>query len=271
MKKHIAIFTAFSAIALSLLFLWKEEIGLFKKDFSEAVFEASELMRDASSFGSDISLKLKTQEGYVINGNFKADMSSQNSGGLSLHSTFAGTVFANEIHLSANGEFKEIGESFYLLFSSFPDIPLLDSFFDELGIDLETMKGEWLRMDSDFFIAQKEAARSLQNILSDPSSYLPASEVENCPGLKEGQRCYPFFLDEKAEESLAAIFSLEDFEGEGIFFMKKNGGSLERMELEATFFSSGRVCSLSAAADFYNLNQPLLIEAPENFKEISIF
>ena len=256
MKKYILaallIFLSASLIACKDFLL-----DFFSKDPSEKVFESLKLAETASSFNTDMILRFQTEEGYSIVGAFHDAALKENE----ISSLFEASVFFPQAVLSFSGEFKETEGSSYLLFSSFPDFPLLGSFMENLGIKLEELEGEWIRMDSDFFSFQKKEAMALKNILLDPSSYFIGKEQE------KGSRSYSFLLAENAASSLAEIFRAADFEGKGEILIAEDGYP-EKFILEGNFFSNAREFEMEMQIDFSEFNQVFLIEPPETFKEI---
>ncbi len=231
------------------------------KDPSEKVFESLKLAGTASSFNADIILNLQTEEGYSIAGNFSADVMKETESEFKIGSLFEAGVSLPQAVLSFSGEFKETEDSSYFLFSSFPDLPLFGSFMENLGIKLEELEGEWIRMDSGFFSFQKKEAMALKNIFLDPASYLIGK------GQEKGSSSYSFLLADNAASSLAEIFRAVDFEGKGEILIAEDGYP-ERLVLEGNFFSSAGEFEVEMQVDFSGFNQVFLIEPPETFKEI---
>jgi hypothetical protein len=256
MKKYILaallIFLSASLIACKDFLL-----DFFSKDPSEKVSESLKLAGAASSFNADMILRLQTEEGYSIVGTFHDAALKETE----ISSLFEANIFFPQSVLSISGEFKEVKGSFYLLLSSLPDLPLLGSFMENLGIKLEELEGEWIRMDSDFFSSQKKEAMALENILFDPASYLIGKEQE------KGSRSYSFLLAENAASSLADIFRAADFGGKGEILITEDGYP-EKLVLEGNFFSSAGEFEMEMQIDFSGFNQVFLIEPPETFKEI---
>lgn len=97
-------------------------------------------------FGTmDEELKKETQISVV----FKSDSDSTDPENLKSFTDFDITIATDGIQLSSDGEYKTIGKVSYLKLITIPQLPSLQLIVALLGIDLNEIENQWIRIDED--------------------------------------------------------------------------------------------------------------------------
>lgn len=258
--------------------IWDPLWSPFRPEPEDVMEEMTKKMGELKTLQADLRTEAKIFDGEV---RIKQDVTDSQNPKFALN--FKAALETEEIQLSLGGEYKTIGGDSYLKLTTLPVLPLLDLYFQTMGINISEIKNQWVKLNpyaKIFGVGGIREMEAIKQLIFGRKFYLIEEELED--EIIGENRAYHYIISLNREEIKNVILELELLptqlrsllSEEGLFGDEKTGEWLGDIWIGKEdkylykFKGKNEILNIRININFSDFNQPLEISPPEEFESL---